>query len=94
MKLKQFIAGATISASLGGAALGLGAGLACADPPRSGLGPVVVEPPQIPRQERDAHDRAGRDHRPFQYFGHWVNPAFDEVRHAWGFWFLDDWIPL
>lgn len=94
MKLKQLIAGAVITVSLGGATLGLCAGLAYADAPRPGPGPVVVEPPQIPWQDRDAHDRAGRDHRPFQYQGQWVTPIFDQGRHAWGFWFLNNWISL
>ena len=92
MKLKQLIPGAVLTGGLGAATLGLGAGLAYADPPRPG--PVVVEPPQIPWQDRDGYDRARHDHRPFQYQGQWVNPIFDQVRNGWGFWFGPIWIPL
>ena len=94
MKLKQLIAGAVLTGGLGAATLGLGAGLAYADPPRPRPGPVVVEPPRIPWQDRDAYDRARHDHRPFQYQGQWVNPVFDQVRNGWGFWFGPIWIPL
>jgi len=31
---------------------------------------------------------------PFDYYGQQVNPMFDQVRSAWGFWFLGTWIPL
>ena len=86
MKVKQLIAGAAITGGLGLAALGLGAGIAYADPPAPRPGPVVVQPPQIPGQDRDAYDRASRDHRPFQYQGQWVTPVFDQGRQGWGFW--------
>ncbi len=93
MKLTKLIAGAAITGSLGAAALGLGAGLASADPP-PGPGPVIVDRPQIPWQDRDAYDRASRDHRPFQYQGQWVNPVFDQGHQGWGFWLGPIWIPF
>ncbi len=96
MKLKQLIAGAVITGGLGAAVLGLGAGTAYADPPRPRPGPVIVQPPRpdVPWQDRDAYDRASRDHRPFQYQGQWVNPVFDHGYQAWGFWLGPIWIPL
>ena len=45
-------------------------------------------------QDRDAYDRAVRDHRPFQYDGRWVNPVFDPGFRAWGFWLGPIWTPL
>jgi hypothetical protein len=96
MKLKRLIAGAAITGGLGAATLGLGAGLAYADPPPPGQGPGWVQPgrPDVPPQDRDAYDRAVRDHRPFQYQGQWVNPVFDQGRQGWGFWLGPIWIPL
>ena len=95
MKLKRLVAGTAIAGSLGAAAVGLGAGLANAEPP-SGHGPGWVQPgrPDIRWQDRDAYDRAVRDHRPFQYDGRWVNPVFDPGFRAWGFWLGPIWIPL
>ena len=95
MKLKRLIAGTAIAGSLGAAAVGLGAGLANAEPPQ-GPGPGGVQPgrPDIRWQDRDAYDRAVRDHRPFQYDGRWVNPVFDPGFRAWGFWLGPIWIPL
>ena len=94
MKMKQLIAGCAIAGGLSAADLGLGAGLAYADPPQPRPGPVIVERPQIPWRDRDAYDRASRDHRPFQYQGHWVTPVFDPGYRAWGFWLGPIWIPL
>lgn len=45
-------------------------------------------------QDRDAYDRAVRDHRAFQYDGRWVNPVFDPGFRAWGFWLGPIWTPL
>ena len=45
MKMKQLIAGAVITGGLGAAVLGLGAGMAYADPPKPRPGPVIVQPP-------------------------------------------------
>jgi len=50
--------------------------------------------PDIRWQDRDAYDRAVRDHRPFQYDGGRVNPVFDPGFRAWGFWLGPIWIPL
>jgi hypothetical protein len=96
MKLKQLIAGAVIAGGLSGAALGLGAGLAYADPGPGGPRPGWVQPqrPDVPWQDRDGYDRAVRDHRPFQYQCQWVNPVFDQGHQAWGFWLGPIWIPL
>ena len=95
MKLKRLIAGTVIAGSLGaaGLGLGLGAGLANAEPWH---GPGWVQPgrPDIRWQDRDAYDRARFDHRPFQYDGQWVNPVFDPGYRAWGFWLGPIWIPL
>ena len=95
MKLKRLIASAVITGGLGAAALGLGAGLANAEPPR-GPDPVVVQPPRpdVRWQDRDGYDRAVRDHRPFQYQGQWVNPVLDAGHQGWGFWLGPIWIPL
>jgi hypothetical protein len=95
MKFKRVIAGAAIAWSLGAATLGLGSGLANAEP-FHGPGPGWVQPgrPDVPWQDRDGYDRAVRDHRPFQYDGQWVNPVFDQGYQAWGFWLGPIWIPL
>ncbi len=104
MKLKRLIAGAAIAGGLGAAALGLGAGLAAADPPHQGPGPAGCSPartrweqpqrPDVRWEDRDGYDRAVRDHRPFQYQGNWVNPVFDQGHQGWGFWLGPIWIPL
>jgi hypothetical protein len=93
MKFKRLIAGTVIAGSLGAAGLGLGTGLASAEPWHV---PGWVQPgrPDIPWQDRDGYDRAVRDHRPFQYEGQWVNPVFDPGYRAWGFWLGPIWIPL
>ena len=128
MTLKQVVATTALAAAVGMTTIGLGAGIANADPmfpppvpgqpggpggpgglpggPQEGPGgpagpvgpggppvgpggpggpggpPPPAGPPLPPRQG------------PFEYFGHWVNPVFDDVRHAWGFWLFDNWIPL
>ena len=105
MKLKRLVAGAAIAGGLGAAALGLGAGMAAADPPHQGPGPGWVQPqpgrgweqpqrPDVRWEDRDGYDRAVRDHRPFQYQGNWVNPVFDQGHQGWGFWLGPIWIPL
>ena len=50
--------------------------------------------PDVRWEDRDGYDRAVRDHRPFQYQGHWVNPVFDQGHQGWGFWLGPIWIPL
>ena len=95
MKITKLIAGSAVAGGLGLAALGVGAGVAYADPPHPGPGPVIVEPrPEIPWQDRDAYNRAARDHRPFQYQGQWVTPVFEPGHRAWGFWLGPVWIPF
>jgi hypothetical protein len=96
MKLKRLVAGAVLTGGLGAAALGLGSGLASADPPHPGPGPGWVQPgrPDIHPEDRDGYYRAVRDHRPFQYQGHWVNPVFDAGHQGWGFWLGPIWVPL
>jgi hypothetical protein len=93
MQLKRLIAGTVIAGGLGASALGLGPGVANADPP-PGPGWVQPQRPDVPPQDRGGYDRAVRDHRPFQYQGQWVNPVFDQGRHGWGFWLGPIWIPL
>ena len=39
-------------------------------------------------------DDGRRDHRPFSFRGHRVEPFFDQGRGGWGFWFLGSWIPF
>ena len=94
MKLKRLIAGVALSGGLGAAALGLGAGMAIAEPPHQGPGWVQPGRPDIRPEDRGGYDRAVRDHRPFQYQGQWVNPVFDEGHRGWGFWLGPIWIPL
>jgi hypothetical protein len=94
MNLKRLIAGAALSGGLGAAALGLGAGMATAEPPHQGPGWVQPGRPDIRPEDRGGYDRAVRDHRPFQYQGQWVNPVFDEGHRGWGFWLGPIWIPL
>ena len=81
MNLKRLIATAAVTGGLGVAALGIGAGIANAQPWAPGPpGPGWVQPPGGPGsgwQDRDGFDRAVRDHRPFEYQGRWVNPVFD-----------------
>ena len=94
MKMTRLIAGAAIAGGLGAAALGLGAGMANAQPPRPGPGWVQPHRPDMRWEDRDGYDRAVRDHRPFQYQGRWVNPVFDRGHAGWGFWLGPIWIPL
>jgi hypothetical protein len=82
MKMTHLIAGVVLTGGLGVAALGLGAGLAYADPP-PGPGWVQPQRPDVPWQDRDAYNRAVRDHRPFQYQGQWVNPVLDGGHLGW-----------
>ena len=57
MKLKRLIAGARIAGSLEAAALGLGAGLANAEPPPGPLpGWVQPGPPDFRPEDRGAYD--------------------------------------
>jgi hypothetical protein len=39
-------------------------------------------------------DQGRQDHRPFNYLGQQVNPVWDQGHNGWGFWFLNNWIPL
>jgi hypothetical protein len=39
-------------------------------------------------------DDARFDHRPFNWQGQRVEPYFDNLRGAWGFWFFGVWIAL
>lgn len=91
MKLKQLIAGAAIVGGLGLTAIGLGVGVATADPPppwQQGPPPSWQQGPPPPPMP------GGPPPAPFDYHGQQVNPMFDQVRSAWGFWFLGTWIPL
>ncbi|SEH70251.1 hypothetical protein SAMN04489835_3044 [Mycolicibacterium rutilum] len=98
MTLKKLIAGVVIAGGVGAAALGLSTGVAAAEPGHGGPhgpGPAFVhERPGIPFGDRGGYERAVHDHRPFLYQGRWVNPIFDPVRAAWGFWLGPVWIPL
>ena len=102
MTLTRAIAGVLVAGGLGAAALGIGAGVAAAQPGPPGPGgpggpghgPVQGQGPPIPPGDRPAFERAVHDHRPFQYQGRWVNPIFDPGRGHWGFWFGPLWIPL
>lgn len=94
MKIKRLIAGVALSGGVAAAALGLGGGVAAAQPPHQGPGWVQPGRPDIRPEDRGGYDRAVRDHRPFQYQGHWVNPVFDEGHRGWGFWLGPIWIPL
>jgi hypothetical protein len=95
VKLKRLIAGTRYRRKPRRAALGLGAGLANAEPPpRPGHGWVQPGPPDFRPEDRGAYDQAVRDHRSFQYDGQWVNPVFDQGHRGWGFWLGPIWIPL
>jgi hypothetical protein len=44
------------------------------------------------RWDQRGFDDGRRDHRPFSFRGHRVEPFFDQRRGGWGFWFLGSWI--
>jgi len=46
------------------------------------------------RWDQRGFDDGRRDHLPFSYQGHRVEPFFDRGRGAWGFWFFNRWIPF
>jgi hypothetical protein len=98
----------TLAAGLGVAGLlGVGLGTASADPwsgpgqgcDRPGAPPCGRDYPDDWRNGPvDWHNRGineGRnDHQPFNWNGQQVDPVFDQGRNAWGFWFLNQWIPM
>ena len=104
MNMKQIIATVAVAGGLGAGVVGLGAGVASADPHHFGNGPGYNDHhddhhdrgyrPDIRPEDRDGYYRAVHDHRPFQYQGRWVNPVFDIGHQAWGFWLGPIWIPL
>ena len=107
MTFKRALSASALAAGIGVAGLlGVGLGTASADPwgcdrpgnqqcgdhrddhrdDRGGPGPV------------DWHGRGvdqGRfDHQPFNWMGQQVNPVQSADGNGWGFWFLNQWIPL
>jgi hypothetical protein len=106
MNLKKVAAHAAIAGSLSASALGLGLGgtLGTADADtgfarqtcfaqfchdgRGGFGTDRL------RWDQRGFDDGRRDHQPFNYRGHRVEPFFDSGRGGWGFWFFNSWIPF
>jgi hypothetical protein len=109
MKLKNFAMRTAIVGALGVSALGFGGalGTASADPGFHdqpcflqfchdrghgfGRGDRGFDGR---RWDQRGFDDGRRDHLPFNYQGHRVEPFFDHGRGAWGFWSFNSWIPF
>ena len=106
MNVKRVVCASTLAAGVGVAGLfGVGVGSAAADPGQPCGGPhaPVCGPAQPgrhdgPQQPVDWRQRgvdAGRrDHQPFNWNGQQVTPMPAGNGAGWGFWFLNQWIPM
>jgi hypothetical protein len=104
MKFKRVAAHAAIAGSLSLAAFGLGGALGTADAD-PGLGRQSCfaqfchhqwgqfRGDQL-RWDQRGFDDGRRDHLPFSFRGHRVEPFFDHGRGGWGFWYFNSWIPF
>ncbi|MDH6193967.1 hypothetical protein M2272_000588 [Mycobacterium frederiksbergense] len=101
MTFKKAVCASTLAAGVGiTGLLGLGVGIASADP-----GPGC-DRPGAPCDHRDdfgpgrddwGHrgiDEGRRDHQPFNWNGQRVIPMHSGDGRGWGFWFLGTWIPM
>jgi hypothetical protein len=98
MTFTRILSVSTLAAGIGVASV-LGIGTASADP--------GCDRPGAPRcDHRDDHgpgpvdwhargiDQGRFDHQPFNWRGQQVTPIPAGDGHGWGFWFLNQWIPL
>jgi hypothetical protein len=102
MTFKRALSVSALAAGIGVAGLfGVGVGTANADQ-------WGCDHPGAPRcdDHRDNHgpgpvdwhgrgiDQGRGDHQPFNWMGQQVTPMRDGNGNGWGFWFLNQWIPL
>ncbi|GAB3134734.1 hypothetical protein GCM10027289_27210 [Tsukamurella serpentis] len=103
-KMKKLIGSALLGAAVLGGVGSVGAGIASADPGRTG---VTQDDHRGDGRERPVGDRtADRDRartngenpnwRPGPVYrqGAWHTPVWDEGRNHWGFWLGPIWIPV
>ncbi len=110
MNFKRVVGASALTAGVGLAGLfGVGLGTAAAQPgqPCGGPGPQTCGPNQPGNQgprgnnngapvdwQHRGFDQGRQDHQPFNWNGQQVTPMPAGNGAGWGFWFLNQWIPL
>lgn len=106
MNVKRMVCASTLAAGVAVAGLfGVGLGSAAADPgPHCGWPNAPVCGPAQPGRHDDRQqpvdwrqrgvDEGRWDHQPFNWNGQQVTPMPAGNGAGWGFWFLNQWIPM